>query len=143
MEYVYPDRSVHITAEELGEKVILKPSGKYEPKGVSFSPTIKQALEGVPYFYNVAGADKPKTIHWDERKKWARRKSKWNVYTPTRKRKAIVPSTIDDFARTGERRVLGKVEVKKMGIISVGVKNNRWVYDWKNKRDWWDDKYYK
>ena len=141
-EYVYPNKSVHITAEDLGERVVLKPSGNYEPKGVSFSPTIKQALEGVPYFYNVSGKDKPKVAHWNERKKWAKRKNKWNVYTPTRKRKAVVPSTIDDFKRTGERRVLDKVEAKKMGTVVVSVKNNQWVYGWENKRNWWDEDYY-
>ncbi len=30
------------------------------PSGVSFAPTVKKALEGVPYFYNVSGSDKPR-----------------------------------------------------------------------------------
>ncbi len=129
-EYIFPSRSVHITREELGKRPLLHTSKKYTPHGVSFSPTVKKALEGVQYFYNVSGKDKPKRKDWAERKKWAKKKTVWNVYTPTRKRKAVIPSTIDDFSRTGERRVLGKVQAKKIGSIKVDVKNNKWDYKW-------------
>ena len=129
-EYVYPSKSVHITQKDLGKKVTLRGSKDYTPKGVSFSPTIKKALEAVPYFYNVSGENKPRRKDWKERKKWAKKSSEWNVYTPVRKRKAIRPTTADDLRRTGERRVLDKVEAKKIGRIKVGVGNNKWVYKW-------------
>ena len=129
-QYVYPNKSFHITPKELGKKVTLRKNKTYTPEGVSFSPTVKKALEGVPYFYNVSGNDKPSKKDWRERDKWANEKSEWNVYTPVRKRKAIIPATIDDFKRTGERRVLDKVKTKKIGRIKVSVKNNKWMYKW-------------
>ncbi len=129
-EYVYPNKSVHITPLDLGKKVVLRKSKIAKPAGVSFSPSIKKALEAVPYFYNVSGDDKPRRQDWKQRKKWANKKSKWNVYTPTRKRKAVIPSAIDDFNRTGERRVLSKVKAKKIGTVQVSVKNNKWDYKW-------------
>lgn len=130
-EYVYPSRSVHITQKDLGKKVILRKSKVAYPKGVSFAPTVKKALEAVPYFYNVSGENKPRRKDWQERKKWANKSSEWNVYTPTRKRRAMIPSaTAQDTKRTGERRVLGKVEAKKIGKIRVNVGNNKWVYEW-------------
>lgn len=129
-EYIYPNKSIHITPKDLGKKVVLHKSKRAKPAGVSFAPSIKKALESVPYFYNVAGADKPRRKDWKERKKWADKKSKWNVYTPIRKRKAVIPKTIDDFSRTGERRVLGKVSVRKLGTIQVSVNNNKWGYKW-------------
>lgn len=129
-QYVYPDKSVHITPKDLGNRPTLHPNKKYTPKGVSFSPTIKRSLEGVPYFYNVAGKEKPKRQDWVERKRWAGKKRTWNVYTPIRKRAAVIPTTIDDFKRTGERRVLDKVKAKRMGKVRVDVKNNKWEYQW-------------
>ena len=129
-QYVYPNRSVHITPQDLGKRPTIRPSKKYSPTGVSFSPTIKKSLEGVPYFYNVSGKEKPKRKDWVERKKWANRKPIWNVYTPSRKRSAIIPTTIDDFKRTGERRVLDKVKAKRIGKVKVDVKNNKWTYSW-------------
>jgi hypothetical protein len=125
-EYVYPGKSVHITPKDLGKKVKLKPSSGYLPKGVSFSPSIKKALDAVPYFYKI----KLTQSAWKLRKGWAEKKRKWNVYTPVRKRKAVIPKTIDDFGRTGERRVLGKVNAKKIGTVQVSVKNNKWDYKW-------------
>ena len=129
-EYVYPSRSVHITRKNLGKRVTLKPSKKYVPSGVSFAPTVKKALEGVPYFYNVSGSDKPRRKDWKQRSKWAKKATNWNVYTPVRKRKAIIPKTIDDFSRTGERRVTDKVKARKVGTVKVSVKNNKWNYKW-------------
>ena len=129
-EYVYPNKSVHITPLDLGKKVVLKRSKVAKPAGVSFAPSIKKALEAVPYFYNVTGTDKPRRSDWRERKKWADKNNKWNVYTPVRKRRAVIPKTIDDFSRTGERRVLGKVKAKKIGTVKVSVKNNKWDYKW-------------
>ena len=129
-EYVYPGKSFHITPTDLGKRVKLKRSKVAKPAGVSFSPSIRKALEAVPYFYNVSGSDRPKRSDWKERKRWADKKRKWNVYTPVRKRKAVIPKTIDDFGRTGERRVLGKVNAKKIGTVQVSVKNNKWDYKW-------------
>ena len=130
---VHPGRSVHLTSKDLGPKTKLVPSGQYEPAGVSFSPSIRGALEGVPYFYNVSGSDSASSKDWEERKKWAKRKSIWTVYTPVRTRKAIVPKTIDDYGRTKERRVLGKIQVRRLGKIKVGVKGSKWTYKWVEK----------
>jgi hypothetical protein len=130
MEYVYPSKSVHITRKDLGKKVVLRPSKSYSPVGVSFAPTVKKALEAVPIYHNRHGKEKLRPEDWQERKKWANKSSEWNVYTPIRKRKAVIPSTIDDFHRTGERRVLNKVEAKKIGRIKVRVSGNKWVYKW-------------
>ena len=127
---VYPNKAVHLTRVDLGDKGVLRPSGKYTPKGVSFSPTVRTALEGLTYFYNVSGGDKAAGVDWKERKKWAEKKSEWNVYTPVRKRRAVIPSTIDDYGRTRERRVKGKILVRKMGTVKVEVKNNQWTYRW-------------
>lgn len=129
-EYVYPSKSVHITRKDLGEDVVLRPSKNTKPKGVSFAPTIKKALNAVPIYYNRHGDEKVRRKDWQERKKWAAKTSEWNVYTPVRKRKAVVPDTIGDFSRTGERRVLGKVKAKKIGTIKVRVGRNRWEYNW-------------
>jgi hypothetical protein len=129
-EYVYPSKSVHITQKNLGKKVILRPSKTYTPVGVSFAPTVKKALEAVPLYHNRHGNEHLRRKDWIERQKWVNKSSEWNVYTPVRKRKAMIPSTIDDFKRTGERRVLGKVQSKKIGRIKVQVKNNKWMYKW-------------
>ena len=130
MAYVYPSKSVHITQKELGKKVVLRPSKNTRPVGVSFAPTVKKALEAVPTYHNRHGTEKIRRKDWDERSKWVKTKNEWNVYTPVRKRKAVIPSTIDDFHRTGERRVLGKVQAKKIGRVKVKVVNNRWGYTW-------------
>jgi hypothetical protein len=127
---VYPSKSVHITRKELGKNVVLRPSKNTSPVGVSFSPTVKKALNAVPLYHNRHGNEKIRRKDWDERKKWVGKTSEWNVYTPVRKRKAVIPSTIDDFYRTGERRVLGKVKAKKIGRIKIKVKNNKWGYNW-------------
>jgi len=129
-EYIYPSRSVHITQKDLGKKTVLRKSKNTEPKGVSFSPTIKKALDAVPFYYNRYGTEKIRRKDWQEREKFVKEGSEWNVYTPVRKRKAVVPKTIDDFKRTGERRVLDKVQVKKIGRIKVRVNRNKWDYKW-------------
>ncbi len=129
-EYVYPNRSVHITRKDLGKRVKLRPSKGYTPSGVSFAPTVRNALEGVPFYYNRTGTEKIRRKDWDERKKFVKQGSEWNVYTPVRRRSAIIPKTIDDFKRTRERRVLSKVEVKRVGRIKVKVGNNKWEYRW-------------
>ncbi len=128
--YINPNRYFHITQKDLGNKVVLRKSKVAHPKGVSFSPSIRKALEAVPFYYNRTGKEKIRRRDWQERKEFVRERSEWNVYTPTRKRRAIIPSTIDDFHRTGERRVLDKVKAKKVGRIKVRVGNNRWEYRW-------------
>ncbi len=122
-EYIYPSRSVHITRKNLGKRVKLRPSRKFIPTGVSFAPTVKNALEGVPFYYTDAR-------DWKRRRRYVKEGDEWNVYTPIRKRKAVIPTTIDDYERTRERRVLGKVNVKRIGRIKVKIGNNRWVYRW-------------
>lgn len=129
-EYVYPNKYYHITQKDLGESVVLRKSKVAKPKGVSFAPSIRKALNSVPFYYNVDGTDKVKRKDWNERKKFVREGNEWNVYTPVRKRKAIIPETIDDFHRTGERRVIDKVKAKKVGKIRVKVGRNRWEYEW-------------
>jgi hypothetical protein len=129
-EYVYPSKSVHITQKDLGKNPVLRISKNTRPKGVSFSPTVKKALEGVPFYYNRLGTEKLRRKDWKERKEFVKEGSEWNVYTPVRKRKAVVPATIDDFHRTGERRVLSKVRAKKIGRIKVRVSKNKWAYQW-------------
>lgn len=121
--YVYPSRSVHITMRDLGGKVRLRPSKGYTPSGVSFSPTVKHALEGVPYYYTGKK-------DWTRRRHFVKEGNEWNVYTPVRKRIAVIPSTIGDYKRTKERRVLSKVDAKLIGRIKVKVGNNRWEYQW-------------
>ena len=103
---------------------ILKPSKGYEPEGVSFAPTIRHALEGVPYYYTR------KTKDWKRRRGFVKEGNEWNVYTPVRKRVAAIPHTIDDFKRTRERRVLSKIKAKRIGKIRVKVGDNRWEYKW-------------
>ena len=126
-EYVYPDRSVHITRQDLGDKTRLHPSKGYAPKGVSFAPTIRNALEGVPFYYTRKSKD------WKRRRKFVKDGDEWNVYTPVRKRIAITPKTIDDYKRTRERRVLSKIRAKRIGKIKVKVGNNKWEYKWIKK----------
>jgi len=84
----------------------------------------------VPLYHNRHGNEKVRPKDWRERKKWVGKTSEWNVYTPVRKRKAVIPASIDDFSRTGERRVLSKVKAKKIGRIKVKVNKNRWAYNW-------------
>ena len=129
-EYVYPNKYYHITQKDLGKKVILRKSKDAKPKGVSFSPSISGALNAVPFYFNRMGTEKVRHKDWQERKKFLKEGNEWNVYTPIRKRKAVVPSTIDDFNRTRERRVLDKVEAKKVGTIKVKISNDKWKYDW-------------
>jgi hypothetical protein len=117
-EYVYPNKSVHLTKENLGEIVELRTSDDYVPAGVSFSPTIKQALEGIPSYYTKETKD------WKRRRKFVKEENEFNVYTPVRKQKAIIPQSIDDFKRTGERRVLNNIKTKRIGKIKVKVGNN-------------------
>ena len=129
-EYVYPSRSVHITQKDLGKKPVLRTSKNTRPVGVSFSPTVKKALEAVPVYHNRHGNEKVRPKDWQEREKWVNKSGEWNVYTPSRKRKAVIPATIDDFHRTGERRVLSKVQAKKIGRVRVRVSRNKWAYQW-------------
>ena len=121
--FIYPSRSVHITRSDLGKVVKLKVSKDYKPQGVSFSPTVRGALEGVPFYYTRNSKD------WSRRKKWLKEGSLWYVYTPTKKYKAIIPE-VDDYSRTRERRVLSKVEAKRLGKIKVGISSDKWTYKW-------------
>lgn len=122
--YINPSRSIHLTRKDLGKEVKLRPSKGYIPEGVSFSPTVRNALEGVPFYYTRKSKD------WKRRRQFVKEGDEFTVYTPTRKRAAIIPSTADDIKRTRERRVLGKVRVRKMGRIKVRVDNNKWEYKW-------------
>ncbi len=128
--YVKPSRSIHITQKNLGNKVVLRKSKKYQPVGVSFSPTIRNALNGVPFYYNRSGTENVRRKDWKERKKFVKECNTWYVYTPTRTRKAVIPDTIDDYERTRERRVLDNVKAKRIGKIKVRVGRNRWEYEW-------------
>ncbi len=125
-EYIYPNKSIHLTQKDLGERTELKTSSDYIPKGVSFAPTVRQALEGVPDYYT-------NTKDWERRRKFVEEEDEWNVYTPIRKRTAITPESISDYKRTGERRVLSNVIVKRIGKIKVKVGNNKWEYHWIEK----------
>ena len=122
--HVYPGRSVHITREDLGGRVRLRINKEYEPEGVSFAPTVRNALEGVPFYYTRERKD------WGRRRRFLKEGDEWYVYTPVRKRVAIIPGTVDDYKRTRERRVLSEVEVRRVGKIKVKIGNNRWEYQW-------------
>jgi len=122
--YVHPSRSVHLTRKDLGDRVTLRPSKEYTPEGVSFSPTVRHALEGVPFYYTRRRKD------WKRCRKFVEEGNEFSVYTPVRKRVAAIPSTIDDYRRTRERRVLDKVKVKRMGRIRVRVGKRKWKYQW-------------
>jgi hypothetical protein len=125
-QYVYPHRYFHITQSNLGKNVIMKPSGNYEPKGVSFSPTIRGCLEGVPFYYTDAN-------DWHTRKDFVKEWDIWFVYTPAHKRIAIIPDSCDDLERTRERRVPHKTSCNLVGVIKVNCNNNRWDYKWISK----------
>ncbi len=126
MEFVYPHRYFHLTRLDLGETATLKPSQEYEPIGVSFSPTIRGCLEGVPFYYT-------RIPNWRRRKDFVKTGNTWHVYTPIETTRAIIPSTIDDFERTRERRVPHKIKALQIGIITVTCTNNRWEYQWQNR----------
>lgn len=128
MNYVFPHRYFHITQCDLGEKAILKPSGEYKPVGVSFSPTIRGCLEGVPFYYTYVP-------DWRRRRDFVRDRNVWHVYTPTKRIEAIIPDTIDDFERTRERRVLHQISVTRIGIITVTCLNNKWEYKWQKLKE--------
>ncbi len=135
MNYVFPHRYFHITQHDLGEKAILKPSGEYKPAGVSFSPSIRGCLEGVPFYYNRNGNERIRRKDWKERKDFAREGNTWHVYTPIKRTEAIIPDTIDDFERTRERRVLHHIPVTRIGIITVTCLNNKWEYQWQKPKE--------
>lgn len=125
-QFVYPHRYFHITQSNLGQKVILKPSVEYEPEGVSFAPTIRGCLEGVPFYYTT-------TIDWHRRKDFIKQGDIWYVYTPLRKTPAIIPYTVDDYKRTRERRVLHKTPCILIGCIKVNCTHKKWDYKWISK----------
>lgn len=122
--YVHPGRSVHITRKDLGDRPTIYPSKDYLPEGVSLAPTIRHALEGVPFYYTRKRKD------WRRRRKFVKEGNEFSVYTPVRRQVAVIPDTIDDYGRTRERRVLDKVRMRKMGRIRVRVGSNRWEYEW-------------
>lgn len=124
---IHPNRCFHITRGYLGKWAILKPSGKYEPVGISFSPTIRGCLEGTPFYYTKRNDRKS---DWQRRKKFVGEGNLWYVYTPINKVAAIIPDRIDDFERTRERRVLGRVSVKYVGRIVVNISERGWEYKW-------------
>ncbi len=128
MNFVYPHRYFHITRHDLGERAILKPSREYEPEGVSFSPTIRGCLEGVPFYYTYVP-------DWRRRSDFTKQGNKWYVYTPAEITEAIIPNTIDDFERTRERRVLHRIRVIKIGIITVTCPDNKWEYQWQKLKE--------
>ncbi len=121
--FVYPHRYFHITRQPLGATAILKPNREYEPAGVSFSPTIRGCLEGVPFYYT-------RVPNWHRRKDFVKEGDTWYVYTPIQATRAIIPDTIDDFERTRERRVLHNILVTLIGIITVSCTDKRWEYQW-------------
>lgn len=122
MEFVYPHKYFHITRYDLGQVITLKPNREYEPIGVSFSPTIRGCLEGIPFYYTYIP-------DWRRRRDFIKEGNIWHVYTPIKKTPAIIP-IIDDFERTRERRVLHKISTTKIGIIKVSCSNNQWEYQW-------------
>jgi hypothetical protein len=139
---IFPNKHYHITKKNLGDEVTLKPSGDFEPEGVSFAPSIEQAINAIPLYFT--GED---NFNKDEAqyKKGVVRKTTFYVYTPSEEYKAIIPKTVDDIELSDERRVLGNVTSKKIGKISVessespkgrnihGIKY-RWI-EKKNKSD--------
>lgn len=128
MNFVFPHRYFHITLDDLESKATLKPNGEYEPKGVSFSPTIRGCLEGVPFYYTN---DKD----WERRRGFIKEENVWYVFTPTEVTEAIIPNTIDDFERTRERRVLHRIRVTRIGIITVTCPDNKWEYQWQKLKE--------
>jgi hypothetical protein len=113
--YVTPYTYIHLTKRNLGRSVTLLPSKGYRPSGVSFAPTIRQALNAMPVFYtgedNFVGKKLP-ARHMVKR-------YTFYIYTPVRRQLAIIPRTADDYRRSGERRVPEPIKCKRAGVITV------------------------
>jgi hypothetical protein len=123
MPFVEPYKDIHITRKRLGKRARLKASGDYEPKGVSFSPSERQALNAIPLFYT--GKDNFRFTKKDYKKGRKIRRFVFNIYTPVRKRKAIVPKKAGDYWKSGEKRVAGTVPVKRIGRMRVESSESR------------------
>lgn len=121
--YVFPEKDLHLSREYLGGFNVLKPTGDFKPLGVSFAPSIRECLEGIPFYYTDSR-------DWGRRKRFVREGNIWYVYTPADKHEAVIPDTIDDFNRTHEKRALGKIPVEFVGKILVSVRGNAWKYRW-------------
>jgi hypothetical protein len=113
---VSPYKHYHITQENLGEKVKLIPSGEFQPVGVSFAPSIEQAINAIPLYFTGEDNFNKKEENY---KKGVLRKKVFYVYTPSKEYKAITPKTVDDIELSQEKRVLGSVDAKKIGKIVV------------------------
>ncbi len=121
--YVFPNKDFHLSRKYIGEHNVLKPTGNFNPPGISFASSIRECLEGVPFYFT-------EFRDWNRRKGFVREGNIWYVYTPIDKRESIIPDTIDDFNRTHEKRVLGKIHVELVGKIRVSVRGNAWKYRW-------------
>lgn len=115
MTYIYPNKHIHLTSKDLGSKVTLHPSKNYTPEGVSFAPSIKQAINALPVFYSGEDVFVKKELP----NIYVEREYTFYVYTPVKKYEAIIPKTADDVDVSGERRVLGNVDAKLISKILV------------------------
>jgi len=121
---IEPGQYVHITNRDLGQIVTLKKSEDYAPSGVSFSPSIKQCLEGIPCFY--IGKDKrASNEEWKNRMTYLKKNRIWYVYTPIKTEFGVIPR-VDDLHRTAEVRVLKHVEARLLTIVKVYA-NKKWT----------------
>lgn len=132
--WVYPHRYFHLSQTNLGQIVRLRPTNGWTPNGVSFSPTIRGCLNGVPFYYNRNGKEKIRDKDWKERREFLQECNLWYVYSPIAKTPAIIPD-VDDFDRTRERRVLKPIKCILIGTIIVTCPQNRWEYKWKIARN--------
>lgn len=129
---VTPGKWLHISMKNLEQYVVLSPSRDFSPIGVSFAPSIKQALEAIPLFYGdeKVAREGGKEIFGSGKI----RRFTFYVYTPTKRYVAAIPSIdiCDDVKISGERRVLRKVKAKRVGVIDV-VSRETWsgskIYD--------------
>ena len=113
--YVYPNKYFHLNKNNLGKCVTLIPSNFYKPNGVSFAPSIKQALNALPIFYTGTDnfiAKRLPRVYWE-------REYKFYIFTPIKRYKAIIPTTADDVKVSQERRVICPVESRLIGKITV------------------------
>ena len=153
---VTPNQWVHITRKNLGEEVTLEPSRGFTPMGVSFAPSVEQALDAIPLFFTGEKNAKENGVLLGKGKI---RHFTYYVYTPVKQYDAVVPRKADDTDISGERRVLKKVKAKRLGIIDVTSRESHsgkqiydLVYHWREKeqinkpkrlKDWWDEDIYK
>lgn len=126
---VIPNKWFHITRRDLGESAILSPSGDFSPIGVSFAPSVRQALDAIPLFFSDEKSARENAESVSGSGKI--RRFTFYVYTPIKRYVAIIPD-IEDIEVSGERRVLRGAKVRRVGIIDVTSRESwsgRQIYD--------------